>query len=56
MAERIEAIPLPPIQTGVSIMTSIAADAFVTMIVSGFGLFAVVIGYQSLADNLRRGH
>lgn len=37
-------------------MTTIVADQFVTMVVAGFGLFAIVIGYQSLADNLRRGN
>ncbi len=34
-------------------MTTIVADQFVTMVVSGFGLFALVVGYQSLVDNLR---
>lgn len=34
-------------------MTTIAAETFVTAVVSGFGLFALVIGYQSLMDNLR---
>jgi hypothetical protein len=34
-------------------MITFTAESFVALVASGFGLFALVIGYQSLADNLR---